>query len=465
MTEKIQRRSFLKASGALLAGSLFPAYSSAGVSKKMKKPNILYILVDDMGWSDVGYHDSQLQSPNIDRLVKSGAEMDCFYVQPQCTPTRVALMTGKYPSRFGNHCIQASNKQAYPKGTQTMASMLKKQGYDTAVMGKWHMGSKPEWGPNHHGFDYSYGSLSGAIGMYDHRYRLDSEYVKTWHRNSEFAEEEVGHVTDLVTREAVNWLKEDKRKENPFFLYMAYHSVHIPLVENHRTVAKFDYIKDPDRRLMAAAVYHLDQCVGRLLDTLEELGIRENTLIVFSSDNGGLKDGSRKPPLGEPEHYPQPNPQLGKDFSMNDPLRGGKCTAFEGGIRVPACVNWKGVIKPQKMTQRMHIVDWMPTIAHLTGCRTDPEWDGKDMWKHITGKAEKNESRDVYIVWHSGRTWEALISGDWKIVRNGQNSKWQLYDLSNDPYETVNLADTNKKKFSELVQIYKKERSKDAKGV
>ncbi|MCA9438320.1 MAG: sulfatase-like hydrolase/transferase [Candidatus Omnitrophica bacterium] len=142
-------------------------------------PNILFIVSDDQGWNDIGYHNDDLRTPNLDQLAETGVRLEHHYVQPQCTPTRVALMTGRYPSRFGPHCTTASNDQSYPIGTPTLASLLQSAGYDTGLFGKWHMGSKPEWGPNHYGFDFSYGSLAGAVGMYDHRYRLNTPYAQT----------------------------------------------------------------------------------------------------------------------------------------------------------------------------------------------------------------------------------------------------------------------------------------------
>ena len=180
--DKLNRRDFLKITGpyaTLLAlpGCVGEFVIDADADKV--KPNILLIAADDQGWGDIGYHNPQIKSPNLDRLARTGVELDYHYVQPQCTPTRVALMTGRYPSRFGSHCTQASNSRAFPTGMLTMASMLKQIGYETMIIGKWHLGSKPEWGPNHYGFDYSYGSLAGAVGMYDHRYRLDSPFAKT----------------------------------------------------------------------------------------------------------------------------------------------------------------------------------------------------------------------------------------------------------------------------------------------
>ena len=460
MSQKnLNRRDFLKSIGmvgvASLAGSVLTGGVFALAEQTEKKPNIVIILADDMGWADVGYHNPNLQTPVLDRLARTGVELDCHYVQPQCTPTRVALMTGRYPSRFGNHCTQASNSQAYPIGTLTMASMLKSLGYETAVTGKWHMGSKAEWGPNHYGFDHSYGSLAGAVGMYDHRYRLNTPYWKTWHRNHEFVEEP-GHATDLVTKEAVNWI--EKKHTKPFFLYVAYHSVHTPLVASHRLIALYDHIKNPDRRLMAAAITHLDRCVGKIVEALDKTGQRENTLIVFFSDNGGIHENYTG------DNYPPPDPALTKGFSLNGPLRSGKTHVYEGGIRVPAFVNWPRKVKPAKVKQPTHAVDWMPTLAALLGFSpdTDTQWDGQNIWPFIKSPAKHKLERQFYWVWGSKRNRLALRRGDWKILRDDPNADWELYNLKDDPYEQNNLADTMPDKAKQLLQYFEEEKSKDA---
>jgi arylsulfatase A-like enzyme len=412
------------------------------------------VVADDMGWADIGYHNPKLRTPVLDELARTGVELDCHYVQPQCTPTRVALMTGRYPSRFGPHCTQASNDQAYPIGTLTMASMLKSLGYETALMGKWHMGSKPEWGPNHHGFDHSYGSLAGASGMYDHRYRLNTPYWRTWHRNHEFVEE-VGHVTDLVTDEAVKWIQ--KKRQRPFFLYVPYQNVHTPLVESHRLIALYDHIENPDRRLMAAAITHLDRCIGRIVEAIDQSAQREDTLIIFFSDNGGIHGSYGG------NNYPPPDPPL-KDFSFNTPLRSGKSHVYEGGMRVPALVNWSGTLKPRKVDAPMHCVDWMPTLASLLGFTPsdEPQWDGHNVWPAVTGQERGDRDRQLYWVWGSKRNRVALRRGPWKILRDDPKAEWELYNVEDDPGEQTNLARKRPEKMQQLRRLFEQEKAKDA---
>lgn len=420
-----------------------------------ERPNILFIVVDDQGWNDVGYHNHQIRTPHIDALARSGVELDWHYVQPQCTPTRVALMTGRYPSRFGLHCCEASNQHAFPRDTLTMASMLKRVGYQTGMSGKWHLGSKAEWGPNHHGFDYSHGSLAGAVGMYDHRYNLKSPFAITWHRNHELIEE-TGHVTDLTTNETIRWIELHQQPNQPWFFYVPFHAVHTPLVErDEKWHAMNSHIESNDRRLYAAALSHMDSAIGKMVEALERTGQRERTLIIYTSDNGA-QDGHGG------NSYPPPDPKLVK-HSSNAPLRGWKTQTFEGGYRVPALVSWPDVLESHKLSQPMHVVDWMPTLAQLTGfaAKTDPKWDGVNVWPKLTGDDTTIDDRTFYIVWGSKRRREALRSGDWKIVRD-HGDKWQLYNLAEDPYETTDLHADQPQVLASLFEIYQSERSKDA---
>jgi len=420
-----------------------------------RPPNILLIVADDLGWNDVGYHNPEMRTPNLDRLARHSVEFDCHYVQPECTPTRVALLTGRYPSRFGPNAMKASNERAIPIGTLTMPSMLKSLGYTTGMAGKWHLGSRPEYGPNHYGFDSSYGSLAGAVGVYDHRYRLKSPFSETWHRNERIIEgyENGTHVTDLVVRETVRWIKKDAKE--PWFFYVPFHAVHVPLVERDKKWHDINrHIKSPDRCLYAAAVSHMDCAVGQMIDVLREQGQLDETLVLFFSDNGAQVNHSGGA-------YPDPDPKL-SDFSSNSPLRGKKAQLYEGGYRVPAFLYWPQELEARKVTMPMHVVDWMPTFASLLGYKTgaDPQWDGLDVWPVITGERETLGQRTFYLTWHPNRRWEALRLGDWKIVRRNGGT-WELFNLQQDPYERNDLAKQQPKILDELVQSFDQERAKD----
>ncbi len=436
----------------------------AQLGAQNRYPDILFLVADDLGWNDVGWHNDKIRTPRLDTLVKSGIELDWHYVQPQCTPTRVALLTGNYPSRFGPHCTVASNEQAIPFHTRTLPKLLKTRNYRCGLFGKWHLGSLPKWGPNKFGFDYSYGSLAGACGIWDHRYRLNRPaYSTTWHRNHEFVTEE-GHSLELCTDEAIRWVKAQPSGD-PLFCYMPYHAVHTPLAEKDRTwFERNKHFEDPDRRHFAAYVSHLDDAIGRLVEVFKETKRYDNTIIVFTSDNGGVEGGYNG------GAYPKPDPKLKPGFSSNKPLRGGKSTSYEGGIRVPAFVHWKKRLDPGKCELTMHAVDWLPTLLEWAEVRPKPELvvDGRQMAGNLQAGRLPSRPRTIYTTWNRGRQ-VGLRHGDWKIRSDGPGKSnfkaftWELYNLKGDPQETSNLAGQNLEKLKELVAIFESERGRDGK--
>ncbi len=418
------------------------------------RPNIVILVADDVGWADVGYHNWEMRTPQIDALVETGVELDAHYAMPACTPTRVALLTGRYPSRWGNHCTQAANVRALQPGTPTLATMLQNSGYRTALIGKWHLGSKREWGPNGYGFGYSFGSLAGAVGPFHHRYRFTRpEYERTFHRNQEFIEED-GHITDLATREAVQWI-EKQTVERPFFLYVPFHAAHIPLAEEERWLASNSHIRSDDRRLFAAAVTHLDHAIGEIVAALDRHGHRDNTLILFFSDNGA----AAAHPGGK---YAPPDPAL-QNHSSNQPLRGHKAQTYEGGIRVPACVSWPARFAPRKLKMPLHVVDWLPTIASLTQSEIPPELrsgDGRDLLPWIAGEKQDFQPRTMYWVKGERRDWVAVRHGDWKIV-GGRDRRWELFNVAEDPSEARDLAAERPDKLAEMLRRHEWEWAHD----
>ena len=522
--------------------------TTAGSASSIK-PNVIVIITDDQGWGDIGYNNPKVYTPHLDALAAESALCTRHYSMPQCTPTRIAAFTGRYPGRFGNAGLTASNDPAFPHGTLNLATFLKANGYQTYLSGKWHMGVAEEHGPHHHGFDSSYGSFAGAVGYYDHRYRARlPEYEVTWHRDGKIIEgyENGVHVTDLVTDEAVRIIKKHAKKSNhqappaddhqrgqaipaadgaptksggggqairnqPFFLYLAYHAPHTPLDErgefvntptqldpdNPKRWLNEDKIKwfndpkgiiqsepDPEKRLFLAVLYHLDHGIGQVIKALDESGQRDNTLILFSSDNG---------PQVNWRGNAFPDDLKLTDFNQPIPFRGSKCDAYEGGVRVPGFVHWRGKIPARKIDSPVHVVDWLPTIAGLIGAKLPPADDGaKTKLRTTKGSAssEKGEvqalppidghdnsslfltkadppTRMIYQLWGKpGKRW-ALSLGDWKLVHYGNNeprqSDWQLYDLSTDAKESKNLANKHPDKVKQLHQLFVTERAKDRK--
>jgi arylsulfatase A-like enzyme len=418
-------------------------FALVSVIHAAEKPNLVFIIADDLGWADVAFHGGRVPTPNLDRLKAEGVELARHYVAPVCSPTRTGLMTGRCWSRFG--VTSPQNNQALPFDTVTLPRALKQCGYDTALTGKWHLGSKPEWGPNPFGFDHSYGSLAGGVGPYDHRYKK-GEFSVTWHRNGELLEEE-GHVTDLIADEAVKWIGE--RGEAPFFLYVPFTAVHLPVKEPKAWLDLVPAtITGGVPRHYAACIAHLDDAVGRIVRAIDEAGKGERTLIVFTSDNGGstAENNDTKYPADD---YPEGN--LPGD---NTPLRGKKGDLYEGGIRVPTVARWSGRIPAGSVCEApVQITDWMPTFGGLAGFEGGGlKWDGIDAWGAITGSAAPPD-RVIYSVAPGFRA-RSLHQGNWKLIASGGGKggeeKHELFNLREDPEERRDLATVEPAKVAEM---------------
>lgn len=401
-------------------------------------PNFVFIIADELGWADVAFHGGSAPTPNLDKLVQEGVELTQHYVAPVCSPTRTGLMTGRCWSRF--NVTTPQNPRALRWDTVTLPRALKSVGYDTCLTGKWHLGSRPEWGPNHFGFDHSYGSLAGGVGPYDHQYKK-GEFQPTWHRNEKLISES-GHVTDLITNEACDWLS--KRSEKPFFLYVPFTAVHLPIKEPAEWLAKVPAsITGEVARHYAACVMHLDDSVGRLVATLEKTGKRSETLIIFTSDNGGSTAENNG------QTYPADDYPAGPLPGNNKPLRNEKGTVYEGGTRVPCIVNWPGKLQPGTHTAPVQIVDWMPTFCALAGYKPDRDlkWDGANLWPQLAEGAAP-ALHPIYTV-APGFKSRSFRVGDHKLVLTNK-ADIELYDIANDPNEKNDLAAKNPEKVAEL---------------
>jgi arylsulfatase A-like enzyme len=436
------------------------AWSSVGQfagAEAPTRPNILYVVCDDLGWSDVGWHQGFAKTPVLDRLVSQGVELDQHYVQPVCTPTRTALMSGRYPGRFGPQALVPNNLRAMPIGTTTLASALKSLGYSTYQSGKWHLGSKPEWGPNVFGFDHGYGTLTGAADPWTHRYRKGSPYVDTWHRDGKLFHEE-GNATELVAAEAVRRIEETR---TPWFMYVPFHAVHTPVDAPEEFKKLYDGVrfheddaKHDSRLRMAAMVSQVDAKVGQFLEAIQRTGQHDNTLVIFHSDNGGI-ESLKNAYDGKVGDSPL--------NSENNPLRGQKAQLYEGGTRVCALAYWPGKLAPRKHCGIMHCVDWFPTIAEIVGYRSasDLRWDGLSQWAALQGRAEPDAGRVIYIASSGG---QSVRQGDWKLIVRKQ-SKPELYNIAADPYETTDLATAELSRMNKLQALLMAERAKDQKDL
>jgi len=422
--------------------------ANAKTPEASDKPNIVIIVPDDLGWADVGYHGSFIKTPNIDKLAETGIRLTHHYAMPTCTPTRVSLMTGLYPSRYG--VLAPAYGEVIDLGDPTMASVLADNGYFTAIDGKWHMGSPP-YTPMKYGFQSSYGYFDGQIDPYTHEYKTGR---KSWQRNDKLLDEK-GHATDLITKEALRIINE--KHDKPFFLYITYSVPHSPLNEPKEWTSIYDGLSIyPSRKWFAASVSHMDAGIGKIMDALDKSGLRDNTLVLFTSDNGGQHSWYSATQY-HGKYADKPHKVLGNNY----PLFGWKGDVYEGGTRIPAIVNWPGHLKPGVVDIPIHVSDWLPTFCNLTGSEKSlhsiKKRDGQNIWPYLTRERSLNTKRIMY--WKTGQG-IAVREGDWKLVVNRNTNKAELYDLATDFRETKDLSKTNPeitKHLLELMEGFKKD--------
>ncbi len=420
----------------LTAMALASAFESAH-AQPVTRPNIVYILADDLGWKDVGFHGSDIQTPNLDRLAETGARLEQFYAQPMCTPTRAALLTGRYPMRYGLQTLVILPDQTYglPTNERLLPQALKEAGYSTALVGKWHLGhAKREYWPRQRGFDYHYGPLIGEIDYFTH----EMHGQKDWYRNNRPLKE-TGYVTTLLGQDAVRLIGRHDPK-NPLFMYLAFTAPHTPYQAPQEFLDRYKHIADPSRRAYAAMITAMDHQIGNVLQALEARGMRENTIVVFHSDNGGVRTAMF---AGQIE-------TKGKLPADNGPYRDGKGSLYEGGTRVVSLINWAGKIKPATINETIHVVDLFPTLVKLAGGKLEGGFplDGLDMWPTLGEGAPSPRKEVVYnIEMFRG----ALRQGDWKLFwRATLPSKIELFDLAADPAEKDNVAAQNPARVADL---------------
>lgn len=425
------------------------------------RPHIVYILADDLGWADVGWHGGEIQTPNLDRLAAAGARLEQFYVQPVCTPTRAALFTGRYPMRYGLQVgvVRPWAQYGLPLEERTLPQALKEAGYATAITGKWHLGHiQPAYLPTRRGFDHQYGHYNGAIDYFIHE--RDGGF--DWHRDDQESRDE-GYSTHLIAREAVARIA-GHDASRPLFLYAAFNAVHSPHQVPDRYTQPYRHLPEP-RRTYAGMLAALDEAVGQIAEALDEKGIRNDTLILFSSDNGGPAPGR---------------------VTSNGPLRGAKATLYEGGVRVPAFATWPGRIAPgSEVTAPLHIVDWYPTLLKLAGAPLEQPQplDGLDAWPTIAeGKPSPHGEILLNAAPHAG----AIRVGDWKLIVRaagatergdvgggetpeaplgeglGSAPVVELFNLAEDPFEQHDLAAMDPERVDQLRTRYDAQASQAA---
>ena len=406
------------------------------------KPHIVHIVADDLGWKDVGFNGgTDIRTPNIDALAKGGAQLTQFYAQPMCTPTRAALMTGRYPFRYGLQTAVIPSVSAYGLDTseKLLPECLKQAGYKTALIGKWHLGhADRKWWPRQRGFDYHYGAMIGELDYFTH----DEHGVLDWYRDNELVREE-GYTTTLLGKDAERLINEHD-PQTPLYLYLAFNAPHTPYQAPEEYIQRFASIEEPTRRTYAAMISCLDDEIGRVVAALDRRGMRENTLIVFHSDNGGTKNAMFAGVMADVSKIRIP--------CDNGPYRDGKGALFEGGTRVCAFANWPGRIEPRKENGLIHVTDLFTTFTALAGAPTKDckPLDGLDVWKTLAAGAPSPRTEIVYNV-EPFRG--AIRQGDWKLIwRTMLPSSVDLYDLADDPSEKNNLAAAHPDKVTAMQQ-------------
>lgn len=423
----------------------FVGIGCAQQEQHTEKPNIIFILADDLGWNDVGFHGGVPKTPNIDRLAEQSLELSRFYVAPICTPTRAGIMTGRYPIRFGmmRAVIPPWRTYGLPPEEETLPEMLSRGGYaNRAALGKWHLGhSDPKYHPLNQGFTYFYGAYNGALDYFTHK----REGELDWHRNFEPNYDE-GYVTDLLTKEAVSYVKRHKEDSSPFFLYLPYTAPHAPQQVPEEYLKMYPDLEG-ETKVHAAMVTALDDGVGKIMETLKETDLQKETLLFFISDNGGAK----------------------RFGASNAPLRGQKQEVFEGGVRAVAMVRWPGHITPGKtsFTTLMSMVDIFPTLKSIAGV---PDSEGKPLdGIDLTGVFHEDQTkldRKLYNYWGQQKNREglALWEDEWKLIYNGPDiqkansdnqSSLYLFNLKEDPEEEANLVERYPEKVQPMLQKLK----------
>ncbi len=391
---------------AALLGTAFAATS---------KPNIIYLLVDDMGYSDCGFNGgTEIKTPNIDHLAGGGINLKSHYAQPVCSPTRAALLTGRLPIHTGvYHVVIPGAPWGLPLDERTLAQALGDAGYTTAICGKWHLGeATAPYRPSQRGFQHQYGAMMGNLDYFTHHRdkKLD------WYRDDQPLEEE-GYTTTLIGDEACR-LIERQPADKPLFIYVAFNGIHTPYQAPEKDIEPYKHLPEP-RSTVAGMLASVDDAIGRITAALDEKGMRDNTLIIFSSDNGGSKPGKA---------------------TSNTPLRGGKGSIYEGGVRVAAFANWPGRIPAgTSSNEPVHVIDWYPTLLKLAGAPTGQKHapDGKDIWP-VLADAAKSPHEELLLHGYVPE-WKALRAGDWKLILQ-KSGKMELYNLANDLSEKHDLA-------------------------
>lgn len=405
-----------------------------------EKPNVLVILTDDQGYYDVAACGaSDLVTPAMDNLFDDGMKFDNFYANcPVCSPTRASLITGLYPDKAGVPGVVRTNKDNswgyLDPSAITIADKFKEGGYKTALIGKWHLGLEKPNIPNMRGFDFFHGYLGDMMDDYWTHRRHGINYM----RENEHEIDPEGHATDIFTQWAIDYINNQKESSNPFFLYLAYNAPHSPIQPPENCLGKVK-LRAPGmsekRAKMVAFIEHLDHGIGQVINSLKKNNLYENTIIVFTSDNGGqLSYGAN-----------------------NGPLRDGKGSVYEGGLRVPTSIVWKKHISSGSVSNyKAATMDLYPTLLQVAGIDLNHEIDGISFLPVLLDESMSDKDRLLYFTRreggkkYGGLTIQAIQFKDWKLLQNSPFGLQELYNLKEDPYETLNLIESEPEQYKLL---------------
>ncbi len=423
MLQSVKRSWF----AALAVASLAASATAQETTSPTSNPNIILIVADDLDYADLSITgEKQFQTPNIDSIANNGVQFTNAYVTcPVCGPSRVGFLTGRYQDRIGyvtNHGPKIPENFGLPTSEVLIPEMLKKADYATGMFGKWHLGFKPDMVPTAQGFDYFFGHLHGA-----HDYHPGVEKPGPIMRNTEEVKT-TKWLTTAVGDEAAKFVRDNKNQH--YFMYVPFNAPHSPLQAPEDRLSKFAHITDLDDRKMAAMITEMDDAVGGILKAVRDNGDEENTLIVFFNDNGGAR----------PNHP-----------EANGKFRAGKMTVYEGGIRVPMFMQWKGKIKPgQKYDNMVSGLDLAPTFLDAADTTTSVSLEGVSLLPYISGEKQGKPHEILYWRFIDAPNQNAVRKGDWKAVMPAPGKPWELYNLAEDVGETKNLASENPEKVKEL---------------
>lgn len=415
-----------------------------------EKPNILMVLCDDLGYSDVGFNGSKdIMTPALDALAHNGTIFTSAYVaHPFCGPSRASLMTGLYAHKIGAQFNLPPNSETIGQGISLkepfISKILDQSGYYTGLIGKWHLGANPEFHPNERGFDDFYGFLGGGHNYFPEQYReayakqekngnkVIWDYLHPLEHNGKQVKE-TEYLTDAFSREAVRFVNEASKKEDPFFLYLSFNAPHTPLEAKEEDLQKFSNIKDKKRRTYAAMVYAVDRGIAKITKALEASGQLDNTLIVFFSDNGGKT----------------------KAGATNYPLKEGKGSVYEGGHRVPMFFHWPNVVPAGKTFDHpISALDFYPTFSRLAEAAipAGKKLDGKNIWDNFLAGKNSYNNDNLYIMRHrNGYSDVSVRRNEWKAVKAYQQ-KWKLFNIEDDMSEDNDLSHQHPDVVRKLVE-------------